>query len=311
MLMLSEAEVEAYLEVSERWRPVQSVYVLAAPPPGVLARGDPPPAEYYHLHPELVSMAPVDPRALSKRAFDVTGHRQRARFCLCAACLDGVHKKAPDQFSLKAGLDYGWSKRVQLPKLSVVETMALSPVRAYMCTMKISGDCTRTFHGHVIVFLHDSKATAAYLASRTRRKVPDVAEAEKSVSVQFLGKRELWERVKGRVRQMPELRASADVLFTWIKFLVETKHPCMDNADVEDTLAIRDQLGGLTDSLLDDVVIIDDEVAAEVDRMVTSDIAGVRVQGSDGPEGQPECLPPCRWGWGRWGRGGSRARGGA
>ncbi len=93
----------------------------------------------FHLHPELVNAS--DPNA-------------SPLVLLCPTCNTALPKSVP-RIAIAAGVDFGNSRRLNLPQLSLVEKCLLARHRVYAVVIKIGGFSSDRLMGHCIAIPHD------------------------------------------------------------------------------------------------------------------------------------------------------------
>lgn len=193
----------AHEEIPLKYRPAESVY--RHPVTNVL----------YHLHPELV---------FGKTVFDNgTDAAQDPQCHLCHTCMRALTKpEFPYSYhSLVAGVDFGLASRINLPQLSVVEELLISPVRIYHTIVKITHPTSKesAFKGHVCSFQQDSVKQAVNVI------LPRCDDVRDNVYVTFLGPKEKYEK-KLRAA-LPAVKAGGPgplavrpkVVYEWLKAL--------------------------------------------------------------------------------------------
>ena len=93
----------------------------------------------FHLHPELVNTSDPNSSPL---------------VLLCPTCNTALPNSVP-RTAIAAGVDFGNSRRLNLPQLSLVEKCLLARHRVYAVVIKVGGFSSDRLMGHCIAIPHD------------------------------------------------------------------------------------------------------------------------------------------------------------
>ena len=130
----------------------------------------------YHLHQELVDT------------------RGNVVFCdHCALCVTAKERSTPPKLSVASGVDFGYTARLNLPKLSVVEKCIVQLFRVYSITVKCdipAGVREEDFHtyrlrGHVTGMRNDGPVAVVPAL------IESISTASSQISITFLGTQSL------------------------------------------------------------------------------------------------------------------------
>jgi hypothetical protein len=215
---------------------------------------------HFHLHPELVS----------------TSSNGLVTVSLCKDCHSATSKGKVPHLSVASGVDFGVLSRLpadlSIPSLSLVEMQLVAPVRLYAAIVKLTpaGPSSSILIGHVITFRHDGPEVAA----KAFNVLPN-ADALASVQVAFVGTQQQWENHKAGALACGSLRARPWVVrrFLEVKKAIDPQYAALDIlSENEIEILLKDA----TQKFIDDVMLIDNEKSIRMDKVVHTDVAGVR-----------------------------------
>ena len=253
IFQLTRDDMEKYRDIPVRFLPVRSVYEC-----GPDADGNP---RDLYLHPELVYRATEGPNA---------GH-----MCIqmCALCHERYKRHRVYERSIKAGWDFGWTMRIGLTPLRLVEAMLLCRHRLYGAIIQLRTINNQTgtmlaLRSNTIVFPQEGDV----LGEGAIRQLPDVDFVRRSLKVVFLGPREQFDRLQ--LQYLPELQARAPVLYEYIRLYRATTPDFIGGFVRNQT--IQTQLDALHNELVAGAVVSEDPNVINVHRMAMDDVAHVR-----------------------------------
>lgn len=148
--------------------------------------------------------------------------------------------------------------RLQLPPLSFLERLVISPSRPHSVIVKVAtvsqgnpAARQRRLKGHVITFMHDAPVKVVSVLP-----VPD--HLHRVVSVQFVGPKGTWEKLSKAVCY-EEFVLRPDVVYQWLRAWKAVGNPYYAHIEIDDSVQMSEALGQLPQALVDDAVILDDQ----------------------------------------------------
>ena len=201
--------------------------------------------------------------------------------------------------SVAAGHKYGQMQG--LPPLSLIETAILAKVIPYGTIVKLKewhGVSQRALTGQTICFPSDgAEAVAGFERNRSKTQFPFHSNETlaEHVRVSFVGPAG---KAKDyiRVLMLPDAPLYLNVanVITWLRVLRQT-HPYYADVDIPSKEELKATLSPLTQLILDQAQIVDDETARYMENAkIGTDIAGVRsvFQDTDEQNGCGDCGAP-------------------
>ena len=225
----------------------------------------------YHLHPELV--------------------QPDGRVPLCSRCQTAVARDQIPRLSIASGCDFGHLARAGVAEPTAAEKVVAGRARLHVTVIKLSsrssgpGSQYSALRGHSITFEQaglEVICEAADAAIRNAELLPQL------IRVVFLGPTGRRERVRMDVG--PLVTLDADKLLRMLAVFKDC-HGEYANLELPDRDVLEQALQAAHQSILDNMVVLDDADDIEADAIATSDVAAVRHQ--DEPLlGDPEATVP-------------------
>jgi hypothetical protein len=212
--------------------------------------------------------------------------------------------------SIAAGLDFGLSERLDLPKLTLVEEYVISQARLLVSIVKLTG-----FHvaqkqsgkrGHVIVFPQDSKKLEDELqkcfhSANPGPIFPRTEKIHEYISIAFVGSRVQWEALvpdlrKGCKTHFQNLQVRVPIVYQWLKVL-KAVNPHYRDIQIDHSPQMIETLEGLTDALVDRATIVTDAKEILIDNIIRKenihdDSEQQRIEKSSCPDEESERVLP-------------------
>ena len=185
------------------------------------------------------------------------------------------------KYSIAAGLDFGLSERIELPKLTLVEEYVISQARLLVSIVKLTGFQVAQKQsgksGHVIVFPQDTKKLEEELqkcfnSMNIAPVFPRVEKIHEYISIAFFGSRVQWEALvpdfrKGCTAPFRNLQVRVPVVYQWLKVL-KSVNPHYRDIQIDQTPQMIETLEGLTHALVDRGTIVADEKEILIDTII-------------------------------------------
>ncbi len=226
----------------------------------------------------------------------VTGDRGQLVAMLCSGCEDHVKNRRVPRYCIASGYDYG--RISDLPELSLLEKIVVSPYRAYMTILKLKaavggspGSAQTCLHGHAIMFEHD--APTAVVEVLPRHSFTDVS---RDVAITFLGPRDEWQQRRAELLQPtgPHRRlfkCNVQHIMVWLHVMRSLHHPAyaaLDDNVWDFSHEALQQLTSLPEQLVENAHCTDRKEVHAIERDTTDDTARARPQGDvDSADGPP------------------------
>lgn len=225
--------------------------------------------EFYHLHREFVE------------THDASNCPEDERATLCKECYSMINDsgKVP-KFSIAAGMDYGVSERIHLPKLTVVEQYVISQECLLVSIVKLSGQQISERQsgkmGHVVVFPQEAKRLEGELErcrlSKNSVIFPRLDHVQEFISVAFIGTRAQWEAFVPLHKKffawgLENLQVRVDVVYLWFKAL-KVLHPYYRDLKIDESPERMKALEELPSQLMSNATIVSDEKEIFIDKII-------------------------------------------
>ena len=241
LLLVPKTAVDNYYSVPSRYRPAFNVYEWDT--------------KLYYLNPSLCFA-------------DAEG---TIKFPVCEDCkIQLLDKGSLPVYSIANGYDFGDAARIGLPVLTLLEKAVLSRCHLYAQIIKLvpaRGFGDETYHtalkGHVLVLDHDGPEQISNSLIN--------CDIQQFVSISFVGTLEQWDIIKMRWKTHSTLRdkllLNVSSIQKWLYAFQFLKNP--QYADIkffELNASEIEYLQSLSESIINNVEVIDDEVAVSVER---------------------------------------------
>jgi hypothetical protein len=241
LLLVPKTAVDNYYNVPSYYRPAFNVYEWAT--------------KLYYLNPSLCFA-------------DAEG---TIKFPVCEDCKTHLLDKGSlPVYSIANGFDFGDATRIGLPVLTLLEKAVLSRCHLYAQIIKLvpaRGFGDETYHtalkGHILLLDHDGPEQIS--------KSLINCDIQQFVSISFVGTLEQWDIIKMRWKTHSTLRdkllLNVSSIQRWLYAFQYLKNP--QYADIncfELNASDIEYLQSLSESIIKNAEIIDDEIAVSVER---------------------------------------------
>ena len=224
--------------------------------------------QFYHLHREFVKTEPT-----TSSDSPVLEH---ATLCLC--CYEAAtHGKKIPVLSLAAGIDFGNSDPINLPKLTLAEEYVIATARLFVLIIKLAGyqhaERQSGKLGHAIVFPQYGKELERELQKAHVKQhtgiFPCLENLYDTLSIAFVGSDLQWAELVANKshRSFKPIRVRSAVIYIWLAALKACNSRYRDII-IDQSEEMEATLESIPDELIRRATVVGDESEIQIDRLV-------------------------------------------
>ena len=216
----------------------------------------------FHLHPELVE---IDEQSGDESTM------------VCPACWKDIDRQKTPEFSIAAGLDFGYHKRLGLEPPNLDEQMILARCRIIIATLKLKSNSYGKvgFHRdkllcHAILFAHNSATQAASLLST--KEMFDVSKLKDMLKLYFLDPYGNIDKLFHAAMQRTDIFARPWVICQWLEIL-HREHSHYGDIVVPDIDYVKLHVEAANKAIQDGASHVTGEAEFAAETQIGSDVA--------------------------------------
>jgi hypothetical protein len=201
---------------------------------------------------------------------------------LCPECHEHFRKGTASPQSIAGGVDFGAPDRLRLIPPTLLERALLADVRVYGSVLKIiapsvggGGPSANVVRGHFINFFQTGSEEATRYLTKER--------LASSFQVMFVGPEGEMDRLKHKALLCREFRVDTRRVLNWliVRQALLPEHLGIRALEVPTLTELDAALGGLTEQLVAEARMVNDESELIAEDMVGQDVAEVRTTETD------------------------------